>query len=320
MINFFDEIDNTFIVEKGRIQGKGEDSFCLGVREESAFTAVCDGCGGSGSRKYPMLENRTGAYIASRTVSGAISDWFDSCHSDDFYTKEQFLGSINKYISDAYISIKPLSVTNVKVSSSLFRDMPTTLALAYVNLVEDKLFLHSVWAGDSRVYILDEAGLAQVSIDDNDTVDAFLNLTDDGIMTNVISSDGKYILNCKNVEISKPSLIFTATDGCFGYIPSPMEFEYMLIDNMLQSENIEAYKRRLNNMFSEYAGDDYSFGFMSFGMGTFSNMKEFFSTRYEYLKKEYIQSIEDNDTHDTRLELWKKYKKDYERFFDIQRD
>lgn len=109
---------------------------------------------------------------------------------------------------------------------SMVRKFPTTLALAYAEKEEDAIKIHLLWAGDSRVYLLDEKGLAQLTRDDTDVEDAFENLTNDGPMNNVLSSDGNYGINYKSVLLSTPTIVFAATDGCFGYIPTPMEFEY----------------------------------------------------------------------------------------------
>ena len=43
-----------------------EDCFALLDDSQSAFLCVADGCGGLGSRRYPELNNQTGASLAAR--------------------------------------------------------------------------------------------------------------------------------------------------------------------------------------------------------------------------------------------------------------
>lgn len=74
-----------------------------------------------------------------------------------------------------------------------------------------------IWAGDSRGYVLSDMGLAQVTKDDiDDSVDALDNISNDGVLTNVVSADGNYILHSKQIKIKDKIIIFNATDGCFG--------------------------------------------------------------------------------------------------------
>ena len=58
-----------------------------------------------------------------------------------------------------------------------------------------------MWAGDSRVYVLYEKGLLQMTVDDLDVSDAMKNLSADGALTNVISSDGNYEVHGKIIGV-----------------------------------------------------------------------------------------------------------------------
>ena len=55
----------------------------------------------------------------------------------------------------------------------MVRPFPTTLACAYAVPDQEEILIHILWAGDSRIYLLDQDGLAQVTRDDTDIEDAF---------------------------------------------------------------------------------------------------------------------------------------------------
>lgn len=73
---FFSVIDFGIEVFKEKIPGNGEDSFLYMFTPNSGIVGVFDGCGGSGAKKYEKYQGKTGAYMASRVVSGATRDWF----------------------------------------------------------------------------------------------------------------------------------------------------------------------------------------------------------------------------------------------------
>ena len=72
--DFFHVLDEVFLVERPKENGLGEDSYFCSHGENSAIISVFDGCGGAGARVYEKIGRHTGAYIASRIVSGAVHD------------------------------------------------------------------------------------------------------------------------------------------------------------------------------------------------------------------------------------------------------
>lgn len=69
----------------------------------------------------------------------------------------------------------------------------------------------------------------------------------DGVLTNVVSADGNYILHSKQIKIKDKIIIFNATDGCFGYLKTPMEFEYLILQTLLSSDNIIEWRDKLKS-------------------------------------------------------------------------
>ena len=310
---FEENLDTILQVNKAARGGLGEDSFYCARSANSAIVSVCDGCGGLGARKYSDMSGHTGAYMASRLVSGALRDWFHDNCNNRWADAQQLAESINTYIRRAFAVCDPYTSEKMVIRGSLMRKLPTTMALAYAEPEGKGTAVHLIWAGDSRVYLLDSAGLAQLTTDDTSVIDAFENLTSDSPMTNVIAADGNYRLNTSSIRLNGPSLIFACTDGCFGYMHSPMDFEYVLLESIVDSKDPEELRSKLVKRFDEFAGDDYAMALMSLSFGTFEATRRAFSQRLQYIKKNYIIDYEQDDHYDRLKGLWQEYKINYER-------
>lgn len=311
---FLDQLDALILIEEAMIPDQGEDSFFCAVHDDAAIVSVFDGCGGLGSRTYPGYRGHTGAYVASRLISGATHDWFHETHSLRWGSAEALLSSLNRYWAKAYRLGQRYTNSNLRIRGSMVRDLPTTCAIALAQAAQEGITLHIIWSGDSRVYLLDGNGLAQLTKDDVECADAFENLFEDGVLTNVLSSDGNYSLNYKSVHLETPGMIFAATDGCFGYIPSPMQFEYLLLDALAHSDSMEDFQARVKQGIQKATGDDFALGLMSFHYGTFEKMKASVSNRWKYMKNRYITPLESDHSSSAVQKMWKEYKGVYERY------
>lgn len=312
--SFSDCLDIVQVINKPAMENLGEDSFYCAKCSQSAIVSVFDGCGGLGARTYDSFQGHSGAYIASRTVSGAVRDWYHENHKKSWKNVQQLADNIDSYIRKAYKICEKYGVERLKIRGSMVRKFPTTLALAYAECDREEILIHVLWAGDSRVYLLDKNGLAQLTKDDTDVEDALENLISDGAMTNVLSSDGNYQINCKTIKLTEPGIIFAATDGCFGYIPSPMEFEYVLLKSLVGSSTPERFKKELRTRLSQYAGDDLALGLMSFCYGDFASTRKVFADRLTYIEKKYIEFPGDERNEEQIQHLWDTYKPSYERY------
>ena len=89
---------------------------------------------------------------------------------------------------------------------------------------------HVFWAGDSRAYVFEPDGARQLMSDDlRDPGDALANLRRDSVVSNAMSADTEFHVNYRRVELQAPFLLVCATDGCFGYLPTPMHFEQLVL-------------------------------------------------------------------------------------------
>lgn len=329
MKSFMQKLDFRFLIAGEMIDGRGEDCFYSAQKADSAIAAVFDGCGGLGSRKYQNYGEHTGAYMASRAAGGALRDWYQetggaaghfglngktgSDGSGDPGTAEE----ISQYLTDALDVVSGLAGQTSRIFGTMVRDFPTTAAAALVRNTDAGTELEYFWAGDSRVYLMNRDGLAQLTRDDVEGQNAMSNLRADGALTNVVAADRRFVLHSgkpMRFREDEPYMVFAATDGCFGYLPTPMDFEDMILTCALKSPTPIKFQRMLKECISETAGDDYTLAFMSFGYGDFKKLQESLRARKKQLQHDYMDWMEQDPSLDMQKQLWEEYRINYERF------
>ena len=356
MKSFLQKLDFRFLIAGEMIEDRGEDCFYSAQKENSAIAAVFDGCGGLGSRRYRNYGEHTGAYMASRAAGGALRDWYlekyqekyqeksrekyqekslekyqekdqdqpgnqgrytehveDAADSDSLETARQ----ISTYMSAALDLVNELGGQTSRIFGSMVRDFPTTAAAALVRNTLGGTELQVFWAGDSRVYLLDRGGLAQLTRDDVHGKNAMSNLRSDGALTNVVAADQPFTLHTGKTlrfEEDEPYMVLAATDGCFGYLPTPMDFEDMVLSCLLQARTPAGFRQKLEESISETAGDDYTLAFMSFGYGDFRTMQDSVRERAKRLRHDYMDWMEQDPSLEMQEHLWEEYRTGYERF------
>ena len=287
------------MIEKG-----GEDSFFSCVRENKAIVSVFDGCGGLDGKNYQNFSFKTGAYMASRILSGAMKAWFDNVdHVDvDAYKSlaDKTYGIVSQYADRRSVTIK----------GSMHKDMASTLCAAVVQPKGNDMHADFIWAGDSRGYIFSPEGLVQMTQDDIRGEDAMSNLKNDGVLTNVAYSGGGYTVHKRSATVTYPAIVLCATDGCFGYMSTPMEFEYLLLKTLFESKCAQEWKEKIDYELKEISCDDYTLSLISLGFGSFEKLKEAMKDRKAYMEDQYIARLQDL-SYEEKVSLWEKYKEDY---------
>lgn len=285
-----------------------EDSFAFSLNEERCLLAVFDGCGGSGAARYPAMKGKTGAFLASRTVSAAWLDWFEklphSAEPDVQALQEQVLSWLERCEKTA----GDREDTEISRKSRL----PTTAASALCSLGRSGVEVLLLWAGDSRVYLLDGEGLAQLTEDDVGGLDAMENLTANARLTNAIRLGKDVKIHTARLTMGRPGLIFAASDGCFGYYSTPMEFEHLLLSTLLRSPNGESWEQELRKELGKVSKDDYTLCGAAFGFGSFDAIKRQLARRSDTLYRTYIYGLEECSPEE-KLRLWQHYKEHYQR-------
>lgn len=304
-----DFLGTHFLICNEKIQGKGEDSGFEAYTQDAAVIGAFDGCGGLGSKTCPTISNRTEAYLASRAVGNAVRQWFRYNFSVGFKWDEnalkEFIGA-NLEMCQSYTE-----ETGLKLKGSMVRPFPSTIAMITLQIVNGKLSTEHFWAGDSRTYVLDALGIGQISVDDIKGEDAMSNLTRDGALTNVLSADRKFVIHKAHFEPSHPCIMMCSSDGCFGYVSSPMEFELMILSSLENSKNVDEWQRTLNDEIASRSGDDQTLALAAFGFSSFKEMKEYYLERYKVVLA-IVQEFENADADGKRL-LWEQYKPGYYR-------
>lgn len=316
-MRYLPELDDYFLISGEMIEGHGEDSFYAGSTERAVISAVFDGCGGIGSRKYSRFSGYSGAYMASRAASGAMHDWFHDFNSAEGMSNQEIGTTMCSYLRKAVKTLDRIGTEPTKIAGMLVRSFPTTAAIAFVRDRKDRqqtAELHCLWAGDSRVYLLDERGLAQLTADDIENRDAMHNLRADGAMTNMLAADMDFTLHHRVFSLQNPAVILTATDGCFGYLPTPMHFEQMILMSLLKAETPVSFENNLRKKILDVTGDDYTMGGMYFGFGCFEALRERAAKRESELEKRYMEPMRQDESEEKAQEIWESYKKDYLRF------
>ena len=296
-------------------EGLGEDSWCYSFAPNLGMIAAFDGCGGSGARKHEFYSGHSEAYMASRLGSGALYDAFlDSADKRTaFEHPEEVLNSFSAYCRNSFSRYRPPMDQTSRIRSSMITTLPTTLAAAILRTNAKSVEITAAWAGDSRIYVLTEAGLSQLSLDDADENDPFET---DGMMNNTLNADKDLRINRNRCVISLPAVVFTATDGCFAYYTTPMEFEGALLSTLLSSKTPAEWEALLKERIGKVAGDDYTLSMAAVGFGSFDEMKKCFARRFELLYEQYLQKIDAMDASDTegRRALWNSYKTEYMKY------
>ncbi len=293
--------NSIFYISGEVVEGCGEDALITDKYNDFSVIGVFDGCGGIGSRKYKEHGNKSGACVASNTAKNATQCWFDSV-----VAVSEITDKLEEYIKN---NLNNLISNETKIKGDLSKEFPTTVSVIAVKEDKNTAKACFMWAGDSRGYILEKSGLVQITRDDIvGGADAYTNLTEDARLSNFAYSNGDFRMNTRWAELDEPCVLITATDGCFGYFKTPMEFENMLIETLMMSGTIDEWKLLIYEKLVSVSGDDFSICLSVLGFSKFEKLKKTMKKRYKYLNKVYISKLK-NDRISQRL--WEEYKEDY---------
>lgn len=312
----------TFLLSfcREKVTDNGEDSYCYSFTDYTGMIGVFDGCGGAGARRHDYYSGKTEAYMASRLCAGAFYDAFRN-HCPLKMPVDEFAQQVLKTAAVEQLKrFQPPQDAGAPVlRGSMVRTLPSTAAVAITQLLEDgSVKVSALWSGDSRVYILDQQGLAQLTVDDASVKDPMLNIYEDGVLRNLFASDRPVRLNCREVVVQPPFMVLTATDGCYGYVSTPMEFEGLLLQTLLGASSVAEWESTLADTIGSFAGDDHTMCLAAFGYQSFSQLQRSMEPRMQYLWENYIQPLRDVpvEQREPRFALWAYYKHDYARYLE----
>lgn len=321
-----------------KVEGQGEDSDpILRDGRELALVGVFDGMGGAGGTVYETPDGpRTGAYLASRLARDAVEqrmlqlldpEW----NLDGPATAEDLRRTVKDVLATR---LSDLNAPRSGLRSRLLRALPTTMALMALQRLEhggDRWACHLFWAGDSRAYVVTaDAGVCQLTLDDiRDAGDAMANLRGDSVVSNAMSADTDFVVHHRMVELTAPFLAVAATDGCFGYLPTPMHFEHLVLSTLRGSTDAASWSAALQTAIAEVTGDDASMALLGVGADD-AGFRRLFASRADRLEREGIRPLDDLEAEvreaerhldelrqrrgSTEAQLWGRYKPGYERY------
>lgn len=303
---------------RDKIPGKGEDCYCYSFCDNAGMIGVFDGCGGSGARKHAYYSGKSEAYMASRICAGAFYDCFrmhfPGCGSVERFASEVLWPTAVQQLVKLQ---PPKEEGSIQIRGSMVRTLPTTAAAAITRQLPDgDLEVTALWAGDSRIYVLDSRGLAQLTLDDTSVKDPMENIYEDGVLRNVFASDRSVRLNCNQVRVKPPFAVIAATDGCYGYVTTPMEFEGMILRTLQGSFSAAQWEQELADTMGSIAGDDHTLCLAAFGYDSFEALQRSLAARYEYLRRTFLAPVQNTpvEQREPRFALWERYKPDYMRY------
>jgi hypothetical protein len=320
----------------GKIPDQGEDSDPI-LRDgpDLGLVGVFDGMGGAGGTVYETPDGpRSGAYLASRiardVVEGRMLDLLEpDWNLNAAAAAEDLHRSVQQALEKRLVELKaPVS----RLRSKLLRALPTTMSVVALQRRQrdgSRWACHVFWAGDSRSYVFTADGAEQLHPDDlRDPGDAMANLHHDSVVSNAMSADTEFVVNHRRVDLTAPFLIVSATDGCFGYLPTPMHFEHLVLGALAGADSTEAWSAAVQEQVAAVTGDDAAMAVMGVG----ADLAEFasvFAPRLAVLDQEFIspldrlsRSVRDAEQaleaararhHDETAALWARYQPSYER-------
>jgi len=327
-----------------KVPGEGEDSDPI-VRDgrELGLVAVFDGMGGAGGTVYETPDGpRTGAYLASRVARDVVEERMlalldPEWNLDGPAAARDLTRSVKRALAD---TLAGLNAPASGLRSRLLRALPTTMALMALQRREPRKGRwagHVFWSGDSRVYVLDPAtGAHQLTRDDlRDPGDALVNLRQDSVVSNAMSADVDFVVHHHQVELTAPFLAVAATDGCFGYVRTPIHFEHLVLASLRDSTGAGSWSRLLQQRITVITGDDAAMAVLGVG-ADHGEFRQLFATRTAQIEQRCVVPLDELDSEVGRAEqavaearrrhaalqtsLWAAYKPEYERYLGREED
>jgi hypothetical protein len=303
-----------FAVWTERIAGRGEDADPLVLFQRSTgrgILSVFDGTGGSGRSEAGRTADgvaHTQAWVASRRVRALVEEWF--------VTRSSTL-SLHKHIATRLVAD---GAPRSRARGSMHRAFPTTLGGIEFRLTDSDVTWDVLWAGDSRCYVCEpRAGLQQLSRDDTDSADALELLVQDPPMTNLVSAGAAFTLHSVPGSAALPCLLVCATDGFFGYLQTPAQFEHMVLDCLMSAQDVRHWSALLAQRVESCTGDDASLAVVALGFEGFGELRASFQPRAELVSAQHAEPMRgvppDNSAaiRVARERSWHQYRRDYER-------
>ncbi|MEU5051587.1 serine/threonine protein phosphatase [Streptomyces sp. NPDC021096] len=253
--------------------------------------AVFDGSGGSGAApvwQAPDGTTRTGAWVGARVARLATDCWFrEVARGGEPGGPEDLQEYLQWYLSKA-------PQRRSKISGTMRRQLPTTLAAVHYRVLDGGAHaeLRPLWAGDSRAYVLLPAtGLHVITRDHTRESDALELLRTDPPMTNLICADRGFEVDTQLLaDFPLPCVLVVATDGFFGYVHTPADFEYVLLRTLQEANTEDEWADLLRREVQSYTADDASLALLALGHDNFASLRDLFADRLRHVTDRHVRT------------------------------
>lgn len=198
---------------------------------DDKILVICDGLGGGGQNRYRYDgELRSSAYLGSRKLLEAFTKYCSEHYTEiceSMKAPEEVITGLKTYISEYLTEFVMKNGFQNTIRGKSMQMLPSTLAAIVYKVCDDHVDALVISAGDSRAYVLTpDKGLQQLSVDDVlDDMDAY---SKSATMTNNIRQGKDFRINYAYYELPSECVLFVSSDGCFDYIPTPMDWEFYI--------------------------------------------------------------------------------------------
>ena len=280
---------------------------------------MADGCGGLGSKRYARQNDATGAKLAAEVVKDGVSRRAASLLAQLPQTAEEGRKACRELAQELAEALAQFerengSESKVRITGRMQRVLPTTLCLTLMKKYPSHMEGMALWAGDSRAYVLNMAGLHQLTADHvQGKPDPLENLYRDAPLSNMICAGEEFYISARKMRCAVPCVMVAATDGAFAYLPTPMEFEWLLLSTLCAAKNMESWKRKLSNEIKKTTSDDSTLLLAVYGYDSFEHLQQSMEERRLFLQKNYITPIRRHKQNSAYArEKWQEYRMYYD--------
>lgn len=308
-------LDNYALLCHKPLGDRGEDAYAFNFgRRDIHMFGVFDGCGGSGAWKYPEFHNATGAFVAAHSIAKVFLNWSNKISIEDCADAERIANQFYDISSETLTALKQ-SCAPMGVSGSLVKSFPCTASVALVTQISNNTInMISLNVGDSRVYILSPTyGLIQVTKDDSrGGADPLDSLRSNPPLSDLLNADKPFKVKMRQISVQAPCAIMCATDGVFGFVRSPMDFEFILLDSICKANTISEFETLFRSAIVKLTGDDSTCILAFYGFGNYQAIKMSLANRFKKMSLMISEIDHANDPSAIEKEIheqWETYKK-----------
>ena len=258
------------------------------------FLGVFDGMGGAGAGPVTyepkklsseVVVSTSEALLASRLARREILNVALAPQDGDF--AERLKATVHSRLEKA---VKLLQVgEKSRIRGTMTKRLPTTLVVTRVSKgsLDELSTIETWWAGDSRAFIVTpKSGLVALTSDHVRNRDPLDQLRSDPPIENVVNCSTDFFIDKFAKTIKGPFVLLLATDGVFGYLPTPGYLEFGVLESLMAGDD---FAEQFSKFCSRFAADDVCAAVLASGFGSHGAVEEAFRARLQLLRDRYTK-------------------------------